>query len=688
MTGQAGDALFDPRTVAVVGASGDPAKWGYWLAKGALSGASRRPVHLVNARGADVLGHPTHRSLRDLPETPDLVAIATPPGTYEQVVDDALHAGARHLVAITAGVVYPGGLPGLAERVRSAGARLVGPTSMGVYDSASALALTWGTLTPGPIGVVSQSGSVGLEIGYLAAREGLGLSRFVSVGAAADLGVRELAEAVVAAPHTRAVILYLEDLSLGRDLIALAGDKPVILLTVGGSAAGRRAVTSHTGALATPDAIVDALCRAAGALRARTPQEAVHIAQACLAVPAPVRRVAVVADSGGQGAIAAELAERLGLEVPALTPATVEALAAFLPPEAGLSNPVDLAGAGESDLSTYPRVVNLVADEVDAVVLTGYFASYAADSPSLGPAELTAAARLTETVTTTLIHTMRPEGPTVDFLRAAGVPVHGTIDALMAGLSAVTPRRLSREPQPASSPLPSTEISRHGAIVVRRADARQLPEHARRREATGRPDTDPSPITATGFVNLRRTLMAHGVGFPEGRLYEGADPGLAYPVVLKVLGPAHKTELGGVVLGIGSPADLHREAALMRDRLGLPLWVEEQLTTPGVEVIVGAHRDPHAGPVVTFGAGGVLAELIADSVTALAPLTHRQAREMIAATRVSRLLDGWRGSAPADIDAVAHALVVVGDLLHAHPELTGIEINPLKDGVALDAYAS
>ncbi|WP_062429541.1 acetate--CoA ligase family protein [Herbidospora daliensis] len=647
------EALFDPRSVAVVGASGDPAKWGYWLAKGALSGASRRPVHLVNARGADVLGHATYRSLRDLPETPDLVAVATPPHTYEQVVGDALDAGARHLVAITAGVVYPGGLPALAERVRSAGARLVGPTSMGVYDSASALALTWGTLTPGPIGVVSQSGSVGLELGYLAAKEGLGLSRFVSVGAAADLGVRELAGAVAAAPHTRVVILYLEDLSIGRDLIALAGGKPVILLTVGGSAAGRRAVTSHTGALATPDAVVDALCRAAGVLRARTPQEAIHIAQACLAVPAAVRRVAVVADSGGQGALAAELAERLGLEVPAFTPATVGALRALLPPDAGLSNPVDLAGAGEADLATYPRIAEIVAPEVDAVVLTGYFGSYAADSPALEGAELAAAARLAETLTTRpcLIHTMRPEGPTVDFLRAAGVPVHGTIDAVMTGLSAL--RSLTHVPTP------------------------------------GPRETTPFPGDISGFVALRRTLMAAGVAFPAGLLYDGGDPGLAYPLVLKALGPAHKTDVGGVVLGIRLPAELHREAARMRAALGgLPLWVEEQVTTPGVELIVGAHRDPHVGPVVTFGAGGVLAELIADTVTALAPLTHEEAAEVIATTRVSRLLHGWRGAPPADIGAVAHAMVVLGRILDAHPEITEIEINPLKDGVALDAYAS
>ncbi|GAB1821814.1 acetate--CoA ligase family protein [Herbidospora sp. RD11066] len=662
------DALFDPRTVAVVGASDDPAKWGYWLAKGALSGASRRPVHLVNARGADVLGHPTHRTLTDLPDVPDLVAIATPPHTYEQVITDALDAGARHIVAITAGVVYPGGLPALAERVRSAGARLVGPTSMGVYDSASSLALTWGTLTPGPIGVVSQSGSVGLEIGYLAAREGLGLSRFVSVGAAADLDVRELAEAVMAAPHTRAVILYLEDLSIGRDLIALAGDKPVILLTVGGSAAGRRAVTSHTGALATPDAIVDALCRAAGVLRARTPQEAVHMAQACLAVTRPVRRVAVVADSGGQGAIAAELAERLGLEVPAFTPSTIEALAAFLPPEAGLSNPVDLAGAGESDLATYPKVVQTVAHEVDAVVLTGYFASYAADSPSLEAPELTAAAHLTETTTATpcLIHTMRPEGPTVDFLRAAGIPIHGTIDALLTGLSALTPRQ----------PQAMGEISRY-SMEVSRIKGEPLS-----------PDLASASVDISGFIALRETLMAQGVAFPGGHLYEGTDPALTYPVVLKALGPAHKTEIGGVVLDLATPEELHRAAERMRARLGLPLWVEEQVATQGVELIVGAHRDPHVGVVVTFGAGGVLAELIGDTVTALAPLNHGQAMELIAATRVSRLLDGWRGSPPADIGAIAHVIVVLGNILGAHPELAEIEINPLKGGVALDAYAS
>lgn len=127
----------------------------------------------------------------------------------------------------------------------------------------------------------------------------------------------------------------------------------------------------------------------------------------------------------------------------------------------------------------------------------------------------------------------------------------------------------------------------------------------------------------------------------------------------------------------------------MRDRLGgLPLWVEEQVVSPGVELIVGAHRDPHAGPVVTFGAGGVLAELIADTVTALAPLTHERAKDLIATTRVSRVLNGWRGAPPADVDAVAHAMVVLGGILDAHPELTEIEINPLKDGLALDAYAS
>ncbi|GAA0442059.1 CoA-binding protein [Acrocarpospora corrugata] len=656
------NGLFDPRSVAVVGASDDPAKWGYWLAKGALRGAARREVYLVNGRADRVQGRRSHRRLADLPESPELVAIVTPPASFAAVVEDALAADARYLVGITAGVdrAYPGGHAVLAARVRAAGARLLGPTCMGVYDGAAGLALTWGSLTPGPIGVVSQSGSVGLEIGYLATRAGLGLSRFVSVGAQADLTTADLLDPVITAPHTRVVIVYLEDLSLGRSLITLADQaralgKRIILLAVGGSAAGGRAVDSHTGALATPDTAVDALCDAAGVIRVHTPAQAVHAARICLTGALPARpRLAVVADSGGQGALAAEFAERAGIEVPALTPGTVETLARLLPEDAGLSNPIDLAGAGEADLRIYPRVAQVVATEVDVVLLTGYFGAYAADSPALRDAEEAAARELLGVPC--LVHAMRTDGPAADVLRDGGVPVFDRVDDPIGALAAYC-----------------------------RADDGIRPE-----QIHSPPGGEPA--------DLRSILAAEGVVFPDGGFAATPEEaaalaaGLGGTVVLKAVGPAHKTEVGGVVLGLTSAQAVQAGAAEMAGRLDLDgFWVERQAAS-GIELIVGARRDRHLGVLVTVGSGGVLAELVADTATALGPLDHAGALRLLGRTKAARLLDGWRGAPPCDLDSVARAVVAVGRVLAARPDLTELEVNPLLarpgETLALDLLAT
>ncbi|MBO3748038.1 acetate--CoA ligase family protein [Streptosporangiaceae bacterium NEAU-GS5] len=756
--------------MAVVGASDDPAKWGYWLARGALAGAARRSVYLVNARVSQVQDHPTYPSLAALPEPPELVALVTPPATYESLIDEALPfdplppnppppglpppgplaAGTRYLVAITAGVdrAYPGGHAALAARVRAAGARLLGPTCMGVYDSAAELALTWGTLTPGPIGVVSQSGSVGLEIGYLAAREGLGLSRFVSLGAQADLTAAELTDAVVAAPHTKVVVLYLEDLSIGRELIAIADrarslGKRIILLAVGGSAAAERAVRSHTGALATPDAVVDALCDAAALIRVHTPAQAVHAAQLALttlhtprpaptpahpapasagpapagtadgshapgqgphaarwgigATPAPAHpvpasagpapaatadgspaagrepyaaRLGIVADSGGQGALAAELAERLGLDVPPLSDATRAELASLLPEDAGLANPIDLAGAGEADLMTYPETVARVAADVDVVLLTGYFGAYAADSPdspALLAAETAAARRLLDVIAATgtpcLVHAMRTDGPAATLLRAAGTPVFSTVDAPLQALAAVT--RYLDGIRPLPGPVPPS----------RSADP-------------------PASVSA-----VRGELIARGIAFPDGALAATPDDAAVVaehlivqgPVVLKAVGPAHKTEVGGVVLGLTSPGAVLAAAEDMAVRLGEQLqgfWVERQAAADGVEILVGARRDPNLGVIVTVGAGGVLAELIGDTATALGPLDAAAAVRLLGRTKAGAVLSGWRGGRPYDMEGVARAIAAIGAALDACPGLTEVEMNPLlvtADGtIALD----
>ncbi|WP_246268656.1 acetate--CoA ligase family protein [Acrocarpospora macrocephala] len=678
---------------------------------------------------------------------------------------------------------------------------------MGVYDGATDLALTWGSLTPGPIGVVSQSGSVGLEIGYLATRAGLGLSRFVSVGAQADLTTADLLDPVITAPNTRVVILYLEDLSLGRSLITLADQaralgKRVILLAVGGSAAGERAINSHTGALATPDTAVNALCDAAGVIRVHTPAQAVHAAQICLAgLPSTKPRLAVVADSGGQGALAAEFAERAGLEVPALSQETIEVLAKMLPADAGLANPIDLAGAGEADLGIYPRVAHAVAADVDVVLLTGYFGAYAADSPALRNIEEAAARDLPGG--RCLVHTMRTDGPTTDVLRRGGIPVFDTIDdpinALAATFHANEGIRPTSNPTPAEAhdtrPAPEAAtgigpvheehagsglaservtgigparqepadggLARVGAAGIGPAHqehagsglaservtgigpAHQEPadgglarvgaagigpahqEHAgsglapervagigpARQEpaggglpCVGATGVGPVPsgtgdIGSVGGVDpIRAELVARGLVFPEGGFAATADEAarlaawLGGAVVLKAVGPVHKTEVGGVVLGLTSAGAVRERAEELGRRLELAgFWVERQVGG-GVELIVGAYRDREVGVLVTVGSGGVLAELVADTATALGPLDHEGALRLIGRTKAARMLDGWRGAPPCDRDAVARAVVAVGQVLAAHPELSGVELNPLLarpgDSFALDLLAT
>ncbi|HEX7430307.1 MAG TPA: CoA-binding protein, partial [Mycobacterium sp.] len=383
----------DPASVAVVGATAGQAKWGYWLAKGALAGRHRREVYLVNRSGAEIFGEASHRCLGELPATPELVALCVPPAHIGAVVDEALALGARGFLGITAGVPDEAAI---ARRITDAGARLVGMNSLGIYDSSTELRLAWGDFTPGPIAVISQSGQLGSEIANLAARAGLGISRFVSIGNQSDVRAGELLGDLIADGTTRVVALYLESFSAGEHLIdtltRLRGaGKHTVLLTVGGSEASTRLARSHTGSLTSNLDVVDAAARAAGVVRVNTPSELVDVARLLLASALPMGdRVAIVGDSGGQTGIAADVAAAATLRVPAFSDELQHKLAQLLPDGAACSNPVDLAGAGEKDLASYADVISVLmrSDEVDSVVLTGYFGSYGVQTPSLVDREL------------------------------------------------------------------------------------------------------------------------------------------------------------------------------------------------------------------------------------------------------------------------------------------------------------
>jgi acetate---CoA ligase (ADP-forming) len=677
--GGAGLAVFRvPASVAVVGASANPAKWGYWLARGALAGRDQRAVYLVNRRGGEILGAPAAPALSDLGDVPELVAFCVPPGQVRAVVDEALALGVRGLLGITAGVPGAGEL---AARVSAGRARLIGPASLGLFDAATGLHLAWGSFAPGALAIVSQSGQVGSEIALLAERASLGVSRFVSVGSQLDVTAAELLFDLAGHELTRAVAVYLESFTDGRQILDAAralraAGKPVVLLTAGGSEAGQRAARSHTGALTSPLELVDAACRAAGVLRAQTPAELVHVMAYLLTAKPPAgARVAIVSDSGGQGALAADCASRRGLAVPELT-AAAQALAVRLPRGAATANPVDLAGAGEHDLGSYRDVAAalLASGEVDSVLMSGYFGRYGQDIPALAGPERDVAEQLGALVRQTgrplVVHSMGAETTTAAVLRDAGIPVYDTVEAAAGALS--------------------------GAVALSARPGR--PDRASRPARPLTAGVPAGPLTQAGYWAARTLLRQAGVAFPPARLVGGpreaaaAAARLTAPYVLKAAWLEHKSEQGGVIAGLTDAAAVARAFDRMRQRLGDgPYVLEEQdVRRDVVEMIIGARRETGLGPMVTVGVGGTEAELYRDAVTECAPVDLGQALAMLTGLRCAPLLAGWRGRPPADVRSLARAVVAISELATRLPENAAeVEVNPIRVGadgaIAVDA---
>ena len=419
------EALFAPKSVAVIGASDDIRKWGNWVAKGALAGPV--PVHLVNARTDVVLGRPAVPSLVQAGLTADLAVVAVPASAFEAAVDDALGAGARAIVGISAGLgeTGPEGKAreqAVVERVKAAGAVLLGPNCLGVSDAAAGLSLTSNPLQPGDVAFISQSGNLSLELAQLLDDYGLGFSRFASLGNQAHLDAADLVEATVTHDRTKVIAVYCEDFRDGRRFAQAALDardagKPVVLLTVGASEASARQASSHTASLVSSSDVVDAACAAGGIVRVNTPSQMVDAIALLRESPiARGRKVAIITDGGGHASIAADVAESLDLSVAHFSDELAAVVAAELPAAATSVNPIDVAGGGEQDLSCFGRVVRsvLTSGEVDSMVVSGYFGGYGQYGEALAELEVETAGALADAVEESgrplVVHSMFPQG--------------------------------------------------------------------------------------------------------------------------------------------------------------------------------------------------------------------------------------------------------------------------------------
>jgi len=684
--------VLEPDSIAVVGASQRPDSVGGAVLASVLAAGFSGPVYAVNHHRGEIAGLPAYASVAELPGPAELAVIAVAAPAVLAVARDCAAHGVRALVVLSAGF-GESGADGRARQeellriCRDGGMRLVGPNCLGVLNTDPAVRLD-ATFSPGhpPAGRIafaSQSGAYGIAALELAARRGLGLSSFVSMGDKADLSGNDFLRYWERDARTDVVLLYLESLGnprrFGQIARRLTPVKPVVAVKSGRSRAGRRAASSHTGALLeASEATVDALFEHAGVIRVETLDEQLDVAALLAHAPLPAGdRVAIVTNAGGPAITCADACAAAGLRVEPLAPATSERLAALLPAAAALGNPVDMLAAAPA--GDFERTIEVVAADpgVDAIIaifippLPGRRAEPVVAAMRAGAR---AAVRGGVPVAGVVMAPGEPDraGPPA---AEGGVPLYAMPEQAARALGHVAAHaRRPRTPAVPASPPADVDTAAAAAVLAEALAAGPgwlSPDHvARLLAAYGLP-----PAAA----QIVRTPHA------AGRVAAGLDCAVA----LKAIAPGlvHKTDAGGVRLDLRGRSSVARAAREMQVALaeaGIEVegFLVQPMAPPGVEMLVGVVGDERFGPVVACAAGGTAVELLGDVQVRLAPVSAGEAAEMVRGLRTFALLDGYRGAAPADVAALEDVVVRAAALAAGHEEIAELDLNPVIVGEA------
>lgn len=696
------DPIIHPRTMAIIGASKDPAKRGYRAIKSLVGDQYAGEIIPINPKESEILGLKCYSTLAAVPQDVDVALVCTAAKTVPGVIEDCGKKGVKGAVLLAGGFSEAGEAGRLLEEetvaiARRYGVRLIGPNTNGLFSARLGCnAIGWRDIPRGPIAMLSNSANVLASLVIEASFHGYsGVSTMLSVGNQADIGFHEYLEFVGADPDTRAIAFYIEGFKDAPMFMAAARKvvpvKPIVMYVAGRNAEGKSAAKSHSGSLAGDYAVSKGVLKQSGVVLV-TQLDHLYPATQALTLFPPMRgrRVAILSEGGGPITVAAEALAERGLELAKLTPETQAKIHAIVPNASAIANPIDAGGGTDPRAEYYGSISKAILEDpnIDALLLVGLFGGYTTRyGESVAATEHAVCVELGEMMRQygkpimVQAHYAHFKTESLDVLRKAGVPFQRHVEVAVQCLACAADyyaatTRLASAPAPAAG-----SIEPAAARIVETA------------AKAGRDLLEPE---------ARDLLKAYGIAMPRHMLMRSVSDAEAVaqafgavPLAMKVVSKEilHKSEAGGVKLDlVGAAAlqvafdDITRSTHAYRTDADIAGMVVTPMAKRGTEVIIGVMRDPQYGPVIMFGLGGVFVEVIRDVVFRALPLTPADAQEMIGELRYNAMLEGSRGAEPVDKAALANLLLRVSRLATLHPEIAEIDLNPIiahSDGYSI-----
>jgi len=691
-------ALFEPGSIAVVGAAREEGKLGNIIVRNLLASGFKGDIYPVNPKTDEILGLRCYPSLHEIPGEVEMAVVVVPSRIVPSVMEDAGRKGVKAVIIITAGFKEVGREGAelerrLAEINRRYGMRTLGPNCLGVINTHHNMNATFTRNYPlkGGVAVSSQSGAICTTILDWATRTKVGFSKFVSVGNKMDIDEAELLSYLMDDERTKVIGMYIEGVDRGTTFMERATEtckrKPIIALKAGRTSTGAKAASSHTGALSGSDMVYEAAFEQAGIIRASGIDEFFDYIQLFSSMPLPERDgVAIVTNAGGLGVMAADAVADAGLSMASFSDGTIEKLKNGLPQEANLYNPVDVLG--DATAERYEFAINTVMeDESVSCVAVLLAPTDTVDIEAVANIVATFAGKVDLPLVASFVGGEDIERG-IRILRDAGIPNYESPDRAMKSLGAMVRYRSLRDRKMAEEPV-TIEGDKERVRAILRAVVEE--ERLNLSEEEG-----------------KQILRAYDVPVPEEGLASSPDEAVkiaervGYPVVMKVVSPDifHKTDIGGVVVGVSGPDEVRQQFDMIirRSKDKMPKaridGISVQQMVKGREVIVGMVRDDQFGPVITFGLGGIFVEIMKDVSRRIAPLTEVDVNTMITSIKAYPMLSGARGRSPADLKTLKSIIYRVAQISVDFPEISELEINPVilcdegEGGYAVDALVT